>query len=44
MREAKGGCYRIRNVPLDDRLIYMDADLTEDCPQDDCEDPNTFIF
>ncbi|MCP9257161.1 Complement component c6 [Dirofilaria immitis] len=26
-----GGCYRIRNVPLDDRLIFIDTYLTEEC-------------
>ncbi|VDN06835.1 unnamed protein product [Thelazia callipaeda] len=30
----KSGCYQIRNVPLDDRLILIDANLTKpcDCP------------
>ncbi|VDN26273.1 unnamed protein product [Gongylonema pulchrum] len=39
----KGGCYRIRDVPLDDRLVMMDTNLFEDCKSKECN-KKTFIF
>ncbi|VDK80749.1 unnamed protein product [Litomosoides sigmodontis] len=35
-KESSGGCYRIRDVPLDDRLIFMDTNLTQNCSKAEC--------
>ncbi|CAG9536668.1 unnamed protein product [Cercopithifilaria johnstoni] len=38
LRKA-GGCYQMRILPLEDRLIYVDtSDLTRDCPNKRCPD------
>ncbi|KAL3985901.1 hypothetical protein ACH3XW_40555 [Acanthocheilonema viteae] len=38
LRKA-GGCYQIRILPLEDRLIYVDtSELTRNCPNEQCPD------
>lgn len=43
LKESSGGCYRIRDVPLDDRLIVMDSDLTLNCSESECEHTKTLF-
>ncbi|EFO27667.1 hypothetical protein LOAG_00820 [Loa loa] len=44
LKESSGGCYRIRDVPLDDRLIFMDADLTKNCSEIECDHVKKLLF
>uniref|UniRef100_A0A0R3RXZ0 TSP1_CCN domain-containing protein n=1 Tax=Elaeophora elaphi TaxID=1147741 RepID=A0A0R3RXZ0_9BILA len=44
VEESLNGCYRIRNVPLDDRLIFMDADLTQNCSEEECKSIKSLLF
>ncbi|KAM3722864.1 Kinesin-like protein [Dirofilaria immitis] len=44
LKESSGGCYRIRDVPLDDRLILMDTNLTQDCSKMECDRIERFLF
>uniref|UniRef100_A0A915PPC6 Uncharacterized protein n=1 Tax=Setaria digitata TaxID=48799 RepID=A0A915PPC6_9BILA len=44
LKESSSGCYRIRNVPLDDRLIFMDANLTKECSDQECNSIGTYLF
>lgn len=44
LEESSGGCYRIRDVPLDDRLIFMDANLTENCSEAECDEIKSLLF
>uniref|UniRef100_A0A1I8EDL4 Uncharacterized protein n=2 Tax=Wuchereria bancrofti TaxID=6293 RepID=A0A1I8EDL4_WUCBA len=44
LKESSDGCYRIRNIPLDDRLIFMDANLTENCSETECGRIETSLF
>lgn len=38
LRKA-GGCYQMRILPLEDRLIHVDtSELTRNCPSDQCPD------
>uniref|UniRef100_A0A1I7VSJ2 TSP1_CCN domain-containing protein n=1 Tax=Loa loa TaxID=7209 RepID=A0A1I7VSJ2_LOALO len=37
----EGGCYQMRMLPLEDRLIYVDtSELTRDCSNDHCPQDN----
>ncbi|VDN06834.1 unnamed protein product [Thelazia callipaeda] len=37
VKEKEGGCYKIRNVTLDNRLINIDTELVEDCSDKECD-------
>ncbi|CAG9530141.1 unnamed protein product [Cercopithifilaria johnstoni] len=44
LKESLGGCYRIRDIPLDDRLIFIDANLTQNCSKEECNRIKALLF